>query len=286
MTRAKVGLGRSLSSLLPVEDIYDAGTPGFFICPIEKISRNPDQPRKDLDNSSLKMLADSIKEKGVLQPIVVRKTEEDQYEIIAGERRWRAAQMAGLTSVPVVIKDVSPEEVLELALIENIQRLDLNPIEEALAYKRLAEEHGLTQSEIAKQVGRDRSTVSNFLRLLKLPRHIQDDISSGNISPGHARALLSLPTTDLMDVLTQKIKKDGLSVRQAEEFAKRLLNNRINKKSYQKDEEVESIASDLSHALNAKVKISYGKRSAKLEIRAKNKQHLKQIIKLMQTSTK
>ena len=278
MTKAKSGLGRGLSSLIPIEDIYDAGSPGFFMCPIEKIRSNPDQPRKTTDEESLNDLAASIKEKGILQPLVVREI-DDGYEIIAGERRWRAAQLAGLTSVPIVIKDVSPQEILEIALIENIQRLDLNPIEEALAYKRLVEEYGLTQSEVAKKVGRDRSTVTNFLRLLKLPKHIQQDIVDGKLSPGHARALLMLRDPSLMDYLNKKIKQQGLSVRQAETLAKKLAQKgKVRTQKRHIDPDIEKVANDLSQILEAKVKIHIGPKCSKLEIKVKDQEHLEQII--------
>ncbi len=288
MTKAKSGLGRGLSSLIPMEDIYDAGSPGFFMCPIEKIHSNPDQPRRTTDEESLKDLAASIKEKGILQPLVVRET-NNGYEIIAGERRWRAAQLAGLTSVPVVIKDVTPQEVLEIALVENIQRLDLNPIEEALAYKRLIEEYGLTQSEVAKKVGRDRSTITNFLRLLKLPKHIQYDIIEGSISPGHARALLMLKDKSLMEVLRNKIKKSNLSVREAEKLAQKMnLNIKQSPAKHSKyiDPDIEAVANDLSQLLEAKVKIQIGKRFSKIEIKTKNQSHLEQIIEYIRNISK
>ncbi len=284
MTKAKSGLGRGLSSLIPMEDIYDAGSPGFFMCPIEKIYSNPDQPRKTTNEESLNDLAASIKEKGVLQPLVVREI-DDGYEIIAGERRWRAAQLAGISSVPVVIKDVSPQEVLEIALVENIQRLDLNPIEEALAYKRLIEEYGLTQSEVAKKVGRDRSTITNSLRLLKLPSNIQQDIVDGKLSPGHARALLMLKDPSLMKLLCEKIKQQGLSVRQAETLARKMVLAKKPKKQYI-DPDIEAIATELSQLLEAKVKIYIGQKSSKLEIKAKDQKHLEQIIEYIKNISK
>ncbi len=164
-------LGRGIGALLSEEEIFEVGSPGYFLCPIEKLRPNPKQPRKSVNDETLEQLANSIREKGILQPLVVRRSEEDGfYDIIAGERRYRAARLAQLTSIPVVIKDVTPEEVLELALIENIQRKDLTPIEEAEAYMRLMEEYGLTQSELSKRVGKDRSTIANFLRILRLQK--------------------------------------------------------------------------------------------------------------------
>ncbi len=216
MTKAR-GLGKGLESLLPSMDFGGPGAGDFFLCPVEAIDPNPYQPRRRFEEEPLAELAASIREKGVIQPLVVRRLEGGRYEIIAGERRWRASQLAGLEAVPVAVKDVSSAEVLELALIENIQRQDLNPLEEADAYDRLIREFELTQAEVAKRVGKERTTVTNMLRLLQLPDYAREDVTNGVLSMGHARTLLSLQD----DPAGQRRLRDaivvrGLSVRQAE----------------------------------------------------------------------
>lgn len=213
------GLGRGLSALIPEEE----GGPeaGFFLCPVDEIRPNPYQMRRHPDNERLAGLAASIAEKGLLEPIVVRKPQAGAgYELIAGERRWRAAIMAGLKAVPALVRDAGDGESLELALIENIQREDLNPIEEALAYRRLAEEFGLSQADIARRTGKDRSTVANAMRLLKLPAPIQEAIQSGKLSAGHARAILALPAGEQL-AAAEAILAGGLTVREAEGLTKR-----------------------------------------------------------------
>ena len=186
--------------------------------PIEKVSGNPDQPRKTFDTLSLKELAASIEEKGIIQPIIVEKN-GSSYIIIAGERRYRASKLAGLTEVPVIVKDFSENEKLEIALIENIQREDLNPIEEAIAYHDLMDRGNMNQEEVAVKVGKNRSTVANSLRLLKLPQNIQTTLAKGAISAGHARAILALDTEEQMEDLHKRIITYGLSVREAEAYS-------------------------------------------------------------------
>lgn len=215
-------LGKGLSALLPPQE-EDADRP-YLICPLRAVVPNPHQPRKRVDDGALEQLADSIREKGVLLPLVVRRLDEERYEIIAGERRWRAAGLAGLAEVPVLIKDVSPQDQLELALIENIQRQDLNPLEEAEAYLRLVREYGLTQEEVARRVGKERSTVANALRINQLPEFAKDDLAAELISMGHARVLLGLNDEMMMRQLRDEIVGKGLSVRQAEELGRRRKN--------------------------------------------------------------
>ncbi len=287
----KKALGRGLGALLREEEILEAGSPGYFLCPLDRLRPNPRQPRQSIDEQGLSDLAASIKEKGVLQPLVVRKADEQDgaYEIIAGERRFRAAQMAGLATVPVVIKDVSPEEVLELALIENIQRKDLTPIEEALAYKRLLEEYGITQQELSKRVGKDRSTIANSLRLLKLPSDIQEDIAQGHISMGHARALLMLEgVKEAMYSLRDRIKREGLSVRQAEAMARALLEKgpsepRIPKKE---DPNIKRLSDELTFEIGFRVKVVPKKRGGKVEIYYGDLDELDRIVELLERRTR
>ena len=287
----KKALGRGLGALLREEEILEAGSPGYFLCPLDRLRPNPRQPRQSIDEQDLSDLAASIKEKGVLQPLVVRKADEQDgaYEIIAGERRFRAAQMAGLATVPVVIKDVSPEEVLELALIENIQRKDLTPIEEALAYKRLLEEYGITQQELSKRVGKDRSTIANSLRLLKLPSDIQEDIAQGHISMGHARALLMLEgLKEAMYSLRDRIKKDGLSVRQAEAMARALLEKGPNEPRIPKKEDpnIKRLSDELTFEIGFRVKVVPKKRGGKVEIYYGDLDELDRIVELLERRTR
>ncbi|MBQ6538566.1 MAG: ParB/RepB/Spo0J family partition protein [Eubacterium sp.] len=192
---------------------------GEVILGINKIEPNKNQPRKEFDQERLQELADSIKEHGVVQPLVVSK-QDGYYQIIAGERRWRASKLAGLKEVPVVIKEYSPQEVMEVALIENIQREDLNPVEEAKAYQNLIDEYHLKQEDVAKKVSKNRSTITNALRLLKLDESIQDMLVSGDISSGHARALLAIENLDRQKEIANKIIKEGLSVREVEKLSK------------------------------------------------------------------
>lgn len=220
----KSSLGKGLGALLPEKDV-DLGSEGkFFLCPIDDISTNRYQPRHEFDARKLKEMATSIVENGLIQPLIVRRSEggSSEYELIAGERRLRAARLAGLTEVPVAVKDVSGVNLLELALIENIQRQDLNPLEESAAYEKLMVEFGMSQKEVARKVGKDRSTVANAVRLLQLPGFVRDEIASGKISSGHARALLTLGD-DLaaMEKVHNEIIQQNLSVRQTEELTKK-----------------------------------------------------------------
>ena len=213
---AKNVLGRGVDALLPGDDLEEEQK--YFLCDIDKIVANPHQPRSYFDEEKLQQLSDSMKEKGIIQPLLVIKGSGSRYTLIAGERRLRAAKMAGLDEVPVVVMDEAGDrERLELALIENIQRHDLNPIEEALAYNRLLEEFQLTQEEVAKRVGRQRSTITNVLRLLQLPAPLQEDVVQGRLSEGHARVLLRVKDQpEQMQAIRDRIVNEALSVRAAE----------------------------------------------------------------------
>jgi ParB family chromosome partitioning protein len=215
----KGGLGKGMAALLPV--VTFAEDKNYFLCPIEQIRPNRNQPRKQFATDKLEELAASIREKGIIQPLVVTK-KDGYYEIIAGERRWRASQKAGLRELPVVIREASEDAVMELALIENIQREDLNAIEEAQAYKSLVEHLGISQDEVAKRVGKNRTTVTNALRLLKLPEDIQKDVVEERLSMGHARALLGLESGELIQKARHEILHRLLSVRATEELVNRL----------------------------------------------------------------
>jgi ParB family chromosome partitioning protein len=247
-------LGRGFSALFP-DTLLPEEDRGFFYCPIESISPNPHQSRQSFGESELAELAQSIKEKGVIQPILVTKT-KDGFQLVAGERRWRAAQKAGLDKIPAWIRDVSPAEALEIGLIENIQRQDLNPIEEALAYQELIQRFKFTQEELSNRVGKNRSTIANFLRLLKLPDIIQRDLIDGRLSPGHARVLVSIESPATQKEIRDLVIRRSLSVRQTETLAKRTPSSR--KPKVIKDEidtYLESLAKDLQNSLGTKVRI-------------------------------
>ena len=224
MSSKRRGLGRGLSALIPGADALS----GLIEAKVADIAPNPRQPRHDLDADLLQELASSIREHGLLQPLIVTETSAGElqsgprYQIIAGERRWRAAKLAGLESVPVLVKEATPQETLELALVENIQRADLNALEEANAYQQLVDEFGLTQEQVAQRVGRSRVSVTNSLRLLHLQAEIRDALQAGRITEGHARALLGLDDERLQLRVLHAIKKQALSVRQTEELVRRL----------------------------------------------------------------
>jgi len=248
-------LGKGLSALIPEGAEIALGEGEFFHCPIEAIEPNPQQPRQRFNEMELQELADSIREKGVLTPLLVSKVEKG-YRLIAGERRWRAAQKAGLKRVPVVIRESTPTESLELALIENIHRSDLNPIEEAQAYSRWLEDTKTTQETLAKRIGKDRSTITNMLRLLRLPRTIQEDLIQDRLTMGHARVLAGLKTEEEQLRLRDRILKSDLSVRQAEARAK---TSRARKQPRPPETEkaayLQSVTDELKRSLGTKVEI-------------------------------
>jgi len=222
MEKHKGVLGRGLSALIPPGEAGGARPIGVTEIPVDRVLPNPHQPRHAFDPEALDELAKSIRTHGMLQPLVVTQA-GDRYQIIAGERRWRAAQLAGLRGVPVVIKETTPQQMLALALVENIQRADLNPLEEAGAYRQLMDEFGLTQDQVAEQVGKSRAAVANIVRLLKLPGEVKEALAAGLISEGHARALLALPTAVTQQQALATIQRHDLNVRQAESLVRRLL---------------------------------------------------------------
>jgi len=246
-------LGKGLSALFP-ETVITEDDRGFFYCPIESISPNPHQPRQNFSDSEMTELANSIKEKGIIQPILVSRA-KDGFQLIAGERRWRAAQKAGLDKIPAWIRDASPAEALELALIENIQRKDLNPIEEASAYQEMIQEFNLKQEALSKRIGKDRSTIANFLRLLKLPAIIQQDLIDGQLTTGHARVLVSIESPLVQKEIRDLTIKKSLSVRQIEALVKKILAKKPKSPKNEKDYYIESLAKDLQKSLGTKVAI-------------------------------
>lgn len=217
----KRGLGKGLGALIPSEPSPQVRA-GAVEIELDRLSPNPHQPRQGIDESRLQELVASIREHGLIQPLVVTQTGAD-FQIIAGERRWRAARLAGLTHVPVIIKETTPQQMLELALVENVQRADLSPLEEAQAYAQLMEDFGLTQEAVAQRVGKSRAAVANTVRLLKLPDEVKEALAADLISEGHARALLSLPEAEMQRDALQVIVRRGLNVRQTEALVRGLL---------------------------------------------------------------
>jgi len=248
-------LGRGLSALFPEGAVLE-DEHGFFYCPIDAISPNPHQPRQTISDSELRELANSIKEKGIIQPILVTRT-KDGFQLIAGERRWRAAQKAGLDTIPAWVRDASPSEALELALVENLQRKDLNPIEEASAYQELMQRFDLTQEGLSTRIGKDRSTIANFLRLLRLPSIIQQDLIDNQLTTGHARVLVSIESPSAQRTLRDLIVKKALSVRQTESLAKKLqAPSKPKDTAAEGDRYIRSLAKDLQRSLGTKVTIT------------------------------
>lgn len=274
----KTGLGKGMAALLPV--VEEEGK-RYFSCPIEEIRPNKNQPRKTFTADKLEELAASIREKGIIQPLVVRK-KGDHFELIAGERRWRAAQKAGLREVPVVIQDVSEDTALEMALIENIQREDLNAVEEAEAYHSLMENFSLTQEELARRVGKDRSTVANSLRLLKLPGDLKKDIVEDQLAMGHARAMLSLDTELQIREARDAIIKGNLTVREAESLVKRMKGGR---KPAVKSVSAEIHAADLVEQLQrrfmTRIAVRKSGKGGKIEIAYGNQDELERIVEIL-----
>lgn len=282
-------LGRGLAALLGDGEPLDRGLPSepkpgekVIQLPLERLEPNPYQPRRVYDSRALQALADSIREHGVIQPLVVRPVGSG-YQLIAGERRLRASQMAGLSQVPVVVRNATDEQALLLALLENLQREDLNPLEEARAFQRLMEEFSLTQEDVALAVGKDRSTVANTLRLLKLPSQIQLDVATGDISAGHARALLPLESQPLMRQVRDRIIKEGLSVRAAERMVKKLLKPAGDQAAAPSEEEtyLASLADKLRRSLGTKVAIKRSGRKGRILIDFTSDRELERLLELL-----
>jgi len=273
----KTGLGKGMAALLPVKETEQGA---FFSCPIEEIRPHRGQPRKTFSPDKLEELAASIREKGIIQPLVVRR-KTDHYELIAGERRWRAAQKAGLREVPVVIQDVSDDTALEMALIENIQREDLNAVEEAEAYHALQERFSLSQEELAKRVGKDRSTVANALRLLRLPTEIKRDVVDDRLSMGHARALLALESPEEMKSCRDEIVAKDLTVRAAEALVKRVKGGVRPKPKKEPDLHMTDLAERLKRHFKAKVAIRSSGKGGRIEISFASQDELSRIIEAL-----
>ncbi len=283
-------LGRGLNALiqensgLAKEKVFESKIQqGITIIPIEKIKANKYQPRGDFDNKSIENLSISIKEKGFIQPILVR-SGQGCYELIAGERRLRAAKGLKLKEMPAIIKEATDLDSLEISIIENVQRESLNPIDQAKAYKRLSDEFDITQDKIADTIGKDRATVANILRLLKLPQKIQEYVSRGTLSMGHARALLSLSSATEQTRLCTKVMKNDLSVRDTERCAKTWLSPK-KKNVSEKDPNLTSIEESLSQVLGTKVKIARSKKGGKIEIEFYSDKELEKIVTLLKSKS-
>lgn len=292
--KASPALGKGLDALLPSGN---NGGGEYFLCPIDLIEPNPEQPRKDMNDAALAQLSDSILEKGVLLPLVVcEHGDEGRYQIIAGERRWRAAKMAGLDEVPVLVKDVAPLDRLELALIENIQRQDLNPLEEAEAYLRLVKEFHLTQEEVARRVGKERSTVANALRINQLPDFAKEDLVRGALSMGHARVLLSLEDETAMREVRNEIVAQGLTVRQAEAVVQKRKKmgspkNGVKRQPKKSANELpesycKSLANSLVNYLDTKARIIQSGTRGKLEIEYYSHDDLERVLSMIMPGSK
>lgn len=303
MPKPKGGLGRGLNALFPTEtpeqaeaeaavqptageasrqqtaSTHEAPQTGFLSVPVSNISPNPHQPRGSFNEENLEELTVSIREHGVLQPLVVMQSDKigqaSRYNLIAGERRWRAAMLAGLDEVPVVVKEASSREMLELALVENLQRADLNPVEEASAYRSLVDDFGMKQDEVADRVGKSRTAVNNSLRLLNLPPPILEALAAGNISAGHARALLQMPDVEAQLITAERIISQGLSVRQVEALARRLAeaveaaDEQDDTQDGQSDDlydPIRDLEEQFRSALGTKVQLSKSRRGGRLVI--------------------
>ncbi len=279
MNHKKV-LGRGLGALIPqrLEAPEARATPGLAEIPISQIQPNPYQPRKTFNEASIEELARSVREHGIVQPLVVTRA-GDKYKLIAGERRFRAAQKAGLTTVPALIKEMMQEgDALQIALIENIQREDLNPIEEALAYHQLHDDFQLTQEEISKRVGKERSTVANFLRLLKLPDPVKKLLASGQLSMGHARALLAIESPKKQEQLADRVVRKNLNVRQTEMLASESSPKTTEKKEKEKDVFTRDAEDKLQRTLRTKVEIDRRRRGGVIHIRYGSEDELIRVV--------
>ena len=279
-------LGRGLDALISTEDVKTQGSSTINEIPIDQIEANPNQPRREFDEVALQELAQSIREIGIVVPITLRQTGEHRFQIIAGERRWRASMMAGLTSLPAYIRTINDEEVMEMALVENIQREDLNAIEIALAYQHLMETTNMTQERVAERVGKSRTAVTNYLRLLKLPAQVQMALQNKEIDMGHARALLSLDSPAQQITLFKEIQKNAYSVRKVEEVVKQLKNGEdvlVGKKKIagksQLPEHIDALRSRLCDVLQTRVEMSCtAKGNGKISIPFKDEADLQRIL--------
>ena len=283
-----IGEGRGLDALIDTSNVRTQGSSTINEIPIDQIEANPNQPRREFDPTALQELANIIEQLGIVQPITLRQVDENRYQIVAGERRWRASQLAGLTAIPAYIKTIADENVMEMALVENIQREDLNSIEIALAYQQLMEKSGMTQDKVSERVGKSRSAVTNYLRLLKLPAQVQMALQKKEIDMGHARALLALDSPSLQIKLFKDVQKNGYSVRKVEEMVRQLKNGEDVESGKKKitakstlPEEFSVLKNRLSDFFKTKVQMTYtAKGKGKISIPFANEEELERIMNM------
>ena len=286
MNHTKNALGRGLDALITMDEIKASGSSSINEIELSKINPNPDQPRREFDQASLEELASSIRAIGIIQPITLRQTGHDSYQIIAGERRFRASQIAGKDTIPAYIRTAEDDHVMELALIENIQREDLNPIEIALSYQKLIEQYGLTQEKLSERVGKNRTTIANFLRLLKLPAEIQIGLKNKKITNGHARAILAVDDPEIQIAIYEEIIRNDYSVRKVEELVKSIQAGQkadsthdSKAKSSNLSEEYSLLKNHLSKFFQTKVQFSCDEKGkGKISIPFKSEEELERII--------
>ena len=286
----EIGTGRGLDALIDTSEVKTQGSSNLNEIPIEQIEPNPDQPRREFDETAMQELASSIQTMGIIAPITLRQVSDNRYQIIAGERRWRASQRAGLTTIPAYIRTADDESVMELALVENIQREDLNAIEIALAYEHLAETSGMTQEKISERVGKSRTAVTNYMRLLKLPAQIQMALKNREIDMGHARALLSIDSPSMQLKLFKEVQKNQFSVRKVEEMVQALKSGEDIKTAHNRIATKTPLSADLnehknqlSKIYNAKVQLTCSpKGSGKISIAFANEEEMNRIISLLE----
>jgi len=282
---SKKGLGRGLGALISSAN-EEPQSGGVIELKINEIEPTVGQPRKKFDDEKLIQLSESIKEHGIVQPIIVRK-EDNTYKIVAGERRWRAARLAGLTSIPVIVKELSNRQVMEMALIENIQREDLNPIEEAEAYEKLINEYNMTQEELSKSIGKNRSTIANIIRLLSLCDKVKEHLINGEITSGHARALLSLDNKELQEKICKEVIEKSLNVRETEKLVKKIQKGELKEQKVKNvDENIQKIEDDLEKILGTKVKLFNKNKKGKIMIEYYSNEELERILELFKKMEK
>ncbi|MBI9012970.1 MAG: ParB/RepB/Spo0J family partition protein [Clostridiales bacterium] len=289
MTKAKRGLGKGLGALIVQETIDVAEvekSDSIIEYNISQIFPNKNQPRKDFSEDRMQRLAESIQEYGVVQPIVLRKSDNDSYEIVAGERRWRASKLAGLTTIPAIVKEFKDNEFAEVALIENLQRENLNAIEEAIAYQYMIDEHHLTQDKLAKVVGKSRTYITNILRLLKLDSQVQRLVRSGIISPAHGRTLLAVSDNKMRLGLAKQIQKDDISVRELEKIVKSLKGEKakVSKSIEPVDPIIHDFEAHLKSYFGTKVSINHDRDKGKIQISYFSEEELNRILELLDYS--
>ncbi len=294
-TQKRNALGRGLDALLSMDDVKTEGSSSISEIELAKITVNPNQPRREFDQTALQELADSIAEIGIIQPITLRKLSDDEYQIIAGERRYRASQRAGLKTIPAYIRTADDENMMEMALIENIQREDLNAVEIALAYQHLLDQYELTQERLSERIGKNRTTIANYLRLLKLPAPIQMALQNKQLDMGHARALISLGDPKLQVEIFEEIQEHGYSVRKVEEIVKSLSEGeavksgtrKITPKRSKLPEEFNLLKQQLTGFFNTKVQLTCSEKGkGKISIPFSNEEELERIMEIFDTLKK